>query len=451
MLALISVLGLSYILAPKDFGEYSLIVTNSLLIQLFLGSWITSSANKFISKSSLLDVHEAFSTILFVLLLSLISLLICSVMLFLYFQNFSTLIISIFAFSCSIIVYDVALSVLNSTEQAKEYAKLSISRAMLATLAPVSVALAGGTAWEIAIVAAIATLVSLIFSEPLRALCWQISRPNNLLAQIRLYVSSGVAGAIVLGIYILLNSPLRNLVAFYDGADSAGHWALTSDIFYGPLAIAGSVATLSANRQLHRWNASASTSDKLDPSTWYINMLILVALPYAAGGFLLGSDLAHLIFSKEVAIKCAPLVSQFCIQNSAILVIYGLCHVAFTREKFLVLYCSIAFVSAFSFILAAVVLSLEFEPSTVIYVVAFGTVLCALFMLFIFTLKDIVRIDYIYIIKTCILTIFMTAVIMFIKVNMTNTMAVISSIFAGLIFFAGGAFLFGMLRFRISV
>lgn len=451
MLALITVLGLSYIMTPNDFGEYSLIVANSLLIQLFLGSWITSSANKFISRSSLLDTHEAFSIILFALMLSFTSLLICSVILLVYFQNLSTLIISIFVFSCSIIVYDVALSVLNSTEQAKEYAKLSISRAVLSTLAPVSFALAGGTAWAVAFAAAIATLVSLIFSEPLRALCCQISRPSNLLAQIKLYVGSGVAGAIVLGIYILLNSPLRNLVAIYEGADSAGHWALTSDIFYGPLAIAGSVATLSANRQLHRWNDSASTGDKFDPSTWYINMLILVALPYAAGGSLLGPNLANLIFSKEVASQAAPLVSQFCIQNSAILVIYGLCHVAFTKEKFLILYCSIIFYSIFSFIIAAIFLSLEYGLPTVIYVVSFGSVLYTLIMIFAFAYNGVIKIDYIYIIKTCILTIFMTAIILVIQLNMANTMAVYSSIFAGLAFFAVGAFLFGMLRFRISV
>lgn len=450
LLALIAVLGLSYIMSPVGFGEYSIIVANSLLIQLFLGSWITSSATKFMSKSSENEMSEAFSTVIFAVLISLALLLVSSTIIILFFEDLFFVVISIFALSCSIIIFDVVLSVLNGTEQAKEYARLSISRAALSAIAPVSIAWFGGSAWKVAIAAAGTTFVSLVFSKPLQMLLGEVRRPDNLFEQVKVYVGSGVAGATVLGIYILLNSPLRNLVAFFKGADAAGYWALTSDIFYGPLAIAGSVATLSANRQLHRWDSTSSETGKADASTWYINMLVLAAFPYSAGGFLLGPDLAYLIFSDAVASQAAPLAGQFCIQNSAILVIYGLCHTAFTKERFRELYYSIISVTFSNLAVAALFLYLKFSLTQVVSIISIVSVASAFLIVFTFNLLGTINVDYKYIFKTCILTILMVFVIIIIKFCIDGKIGVFTAVFAGFILFSLGALKGGLLRYRVN-
>ena len=448
MLALITLLSLSYILQEAEFGKFALISTNALFVQLFFGSWITSSATKFISLKY--DKNHEISLILSLLIVTFFAILLGTVFSTVFFKIENGISFSIFYFSCSIILFDIILAIMNGTGSADQYAQLALIRAFGAFVCPVLVAAIGGSGLQVAIASATAVVFSMLMSYPARAILAHATVPTGLLSGMKRYLNFGVGGALVLGVYVLINAPLRNLIAYFEGLNAAGHWALTSDVFYGPLAIAGTVATLSANRQLHRWTQPANRRREEDASTAYFESLLLVSLPYSAVGYLVASDISPLIFSAGISSEVAALAPQICIQNAAILVIYGLCYIAYTKERWRALYFSIALVAILPFFAAAVTLAESVPWFDLVGAVTISTVACAVLITSSYILTGILQVRIKNIMQITLLSgLILILIYIFILFYNTSAMSLIASIIGGLIYVLG-AYLLGLFKIELA-
>ncbi len=448
MFALITLLSLSYILQEAEFGKFALISTNALFVQLLFGSWITSSANKFISLDY--DRNSEISLILSLLVMMGIIIFLGITFLNLFFEIKCEIFLSIFYFSFSIMLFDIMLAILNGAGSAAQYAQLSLIRAFGAFVFPVLVAAIGGNGLQVAIASATAVVFSMLMSYPARSILAHATVPTGLLSGMKRYLNFGVGGALVLGVYVLINAPLRNLIAYFEGLNAAGHWALTSDVFYGPLAIAGTVATLSANRQLHRWTQQANPHREGDASTAYFESFLLVSIPYSAVGYLVASDISSLIFSAGISSEVAALAPQICIQNAAILVIYGLCHIAYTKERWGALYFSIALVAFLPFFAASFTLADGVPWFDLVGAVTTSTVACAVLITSIYILTGILKVRIKNIIKIILLSGFVLILIYFLRLFYNNsTMSLFASITGGFIY-VFGALLLGLVKIELD-
>ncbi len=358
--------------------------------------------------------------------------------------------ISVFYLSSSIIVFDIILGILNGTGDASKYSQLSLFRAFGAFVFPVLVATAGGDGVQVAVASATAVVLSMVVCNAARSPFGSISSPKNVIAGMKRYLKFGFGGALVLGVYVLINAPIRNLIAHFEGIDVAGHWALTSDVFYGPLAIAGTVATLSANRQLHRWSLRGPEVKEKDASTAYFQSLLLVSVPYAAVGYLVAADIAPLIFSHEIAAELAALAPQICIQNAAILIMYGLAYVAFTKERWRALYISVVLMTVFPLVAAAIALMEVLPWFDVVDAVTLSIAVCTLLITSSFAFLEIIKIDLVNLFKIISLTVIVImAIIMIRSIYISAEMTLFASIIGGVVYLAGAQFL-GMLQVDLN-
>lgn len=448
MLALITLLSLSYILQEAEFGKFALISTNALFVQILFGSWITSSANKFISLEY--DKNREISLILSLVIITFFAVFLTIIFYTLFFKIEYKISFSIFYFSCSIILFDIILAILNGTGSADQYAQLSLIRAFGAFVCPVLVAAIGGNGLQVAIASATAVVFSMLMCYPARSILAHAILPTGLLSGMKRYLNFGVGGALVLGVYVIINAPLRNLIAYFEGLNAAGHWALTSDVFYGPLAIAGTVATLSANRQLHRWTQQANPNREGDASTAYFESLLLVSIPYSAVGYLVAPDISQLIFSAGISSEVSALAPQICIQNAAILVIYGLCYIAYTKERWSALYFSIASVAFLPFFAASATLADRVPWFDLVGAVTISTVACAVLITSSYILTGILKVRIKNIVRIILLSGFVFTIIYFSRLFYNNSaMSLFASIMGGFIYVLG-AYLLGLFKIELA-
>lgn len=332
LITVLSTLSISYLLSPEEFGYYTLIVTNALLVQMLFGAWLTSIANRVLATDHMLD-RDAMSAIAsgFVLVAAAVVCAFLAYSLATSAHGFRLALVATLAFM--LIFYDTTLAIQNAAGNERAYARLAMSRNCLAFVLSIAFILAGA-GFPGAIAGQILGTVIPVVATPSIIRLWVAVRPSfAALATLRRHLALGISGAAALGIYIVVNAPSRNIMEHTVGAANVGIWALCSDLFYGPLAVVANAYGLSQVRLLY---LAAQAEDEITLSRracGLVEFTLAVAVPYAVGGAFFAPRIVELVFPAAQAAS-ATVVVPAVLQGAALLVLYSLASVALARRRF---------------------------------------------------------------------------------------------------------------------
>ena len=346
------ILSLAYFLSPGAFGTFALVYTNSLLVQMIAGSWLIAIANReMVSEQGLVDsakisliVSGAIPVFLFIFVGWVILTLLQPQMVF--------EIASIGLLSLAFIFYDVTQAIKNAIGQEAAYAGFALYRNSISFVASIGLVFAGA-GWLGAVLGLlVGTLSPALLLGSVR-LIWVNARPSfSRLVGLKKFGALGISGGLVLALYILLNAPTRNLLALSFGVTISGVWTLSTDLFYGPLAIIGNAYALSRVRLLY---LSAKDNDKpalLSGSTAIIEFTLALAVPYALGGYLFADYILLLIAPSDNSEILANVAPAAAILGSVTLLFYSLSSIALAYRRFLLVVLMILSSSLLTFIFA---------------------------------------------------------------------------------------------------
>jgi O-antigen/teichoic acid export membrane protein len=332
---LVGIIVISYLLPADEFGRYALGAANALLLQLLFGSWLSSSANRIVATTGELRTDLISTSALATTCLTLGATLIASANALLPTPPTDpTFFALVLGWALALIIYDVTLNVLNALARSRAYAALSLCRNMLALTAASGGALLGWGA-EGALAGQMAGTILPLLLVPAARQSWARVRIGSASALLlRRKLALGIGGTLFLSLYVALSFSGRNMVGLFFGKAAVGHWALATDVFYGPVAVLGSSWALAAVPELYRHRHRRDAPAFRAQSTRFLEMMLYVAVPYAAAGMLLGAPLSLLIFEPEGRADVAMLAPWAAVQSAAILMLYVLAAILMVYERF---------------------------------------------------------------------------------------------------------------------
>lgn len=334
LITVFSMLIISYISSPIEFGKYTLITTNSLLLQIIIGSWITSIASRQLVSENEVN-KEIFSSIASAsLAVSAITIAISVIYISIFGINEKSISFAATALlAVSIFLFDTTLSAKNALGKENEYMRLSIVRNTVSLLLSVTFVMCGLGYLGAAAGQIFGTLISIASSHSSIEMWKNASISINYFKKIIKHIQLGIAGAAMLGIYIFINAPSRNIIGKYVSVSGSGAWALSSDLFYGPIAILGNAFALSQMRLLYL----AVESNKKDESSIYardlIEFTLAIVTPYTIGGMFFSHEIVKLVFSENQNHEMTQIVRQSIIQGASILILYNLASISIAFKK----------------------------------------------------------------------------------------------------------------------
>ena len=334
LVSVLSLLVLSHLMTPKAFGEFTLINTNALAAQMILGSWLSSIVTRSMaSRNGDVNPNMMAAITSAVLIVSAITLGASIVYGCMYPDQFwGALMTAILA--SSFIIYDTALAIKNAMGRESAYAAFALSRNLLAFIVATFLVIVGTGSFGPVVGLLIGTLTPLIFLSGTRRLWLNAKLSMRALRHLSPYLSQGLSGALVLGIYILVNAPIRNLIAQEFGVAAAGVWTLCSDLFYGPLAIVGNAYSLSQIRLLYLAAAALDEEAMRRRAQALMEFTLAIAVPYVIVCEMFAEDVVGVIISPHQAGLAANIVTAAASQGGAVLVLYSLTSIALARKRF---------------------------------------------------------------------------------------------------------------------
>lgn len=332
---LVGVVLLSYLLPVEDFGRYALAFTNALLLQVLFGAWLSASVNRLVATAGKLEQELVSTSAVAIGAFALSAVVLAGGNALLPKPATEPIFFAlVLGWALAIITYDLTLNVLNGLGAPRAYAGLSFSRNLL-SLGAAAVAAALGWGAEGAIAGQIAGTLTPILMTPAARRGWaQVRVAAASLQLLRQKLTLGVGGTLSLSIYVFLNFAARNIVGGTFGKAAAGHWALATDIFYGPVAVIGSSYALAAMPELYRYRSQGDARELRIGSTRFLEMMLYFAVPYAAAGALLAHPISLAIFAPDSREEVAMLAPWAVAQSAAILILYTLAALVLVYERF---------------------------------------------------------------------------------------------------------------------
>jgi O-antigen/teichoic acid export membrane protein len=334
LIGVLTILVLSYVMSPTDFGTYVLISTNALMTQAVATSWIVSIAGRvLVSEGGAID-QKAMASIVSALLLMFMIIVIAAVAYAFQEPEQRWQVLATVGLAGTISLYDVTLAAKNAAGREAAYARFSLYRNIVALM--LSLALVElGYGWPGAVSGLIIGTAAPLLILPSARSVWTGAWPSEEAARmIGRHLSLGVAGGIVLGIYILVNAPVRNIIAQHFGKAEAGVWNLCGDLFYGPLVLIGNAYALSQVRLIYLALEGEDDEVVASRSRDFVEFTLAIAIPYALGGYLFGADAARLLLSDAHADLAAAIAAPAAVQGAVLLLLYTLSAIAFARRRF---------------------------------------------------------------------------------------------------------------------
>jgi O-antigen/teichoic acid export membrane protein len=298
MFGVLTVVALSYLLAPGDFGIFVLILTNALLIHILCSSWISSSSLRDISSLEGADQDARISNALgYAALLSILPLS-AALALFLIdsakFQYISTTLI----LAVAILFYELVLVINNARGRSRNYGAITFARSLLTFGLSLSLVLLGfglwGAVWGQIVGTALTVMGGPSFwtmwrDVRLRRISWSALPP-----QLRF----GLVSAFAFNLYLMGTALCRNVVLLRLGEAEAGYFGLAADIFYAPIALFATGLSLSNVPDLYR---SAGDGSGRSKASDFMAGVLAAAVPYALAGIFVGPAIAPLFLGADVA------------------------------------------------------------------------------------------------------------------------------------------------------
>lgn len=334
LISVVSMLILSHVMTANAFGQFALINTNALAIQMVAGSWLVSITQRaMVSEDRSID--RAMMAAITAATLVLVSVVSISGLTFAVIHPDAGL-LAIFTVALAIvfIIYELTLALENAVGNEVAYASFAMSRNVIALIAGVGLVLIGLGAFGPVVGLLIATAFPLAVLPGARRIWTSVTPSLAALRHIRPHLGHGMAGGVALGTYILVNAPSRNIFAQEFGTSMSGVWTLCADLFNGPLVVLGNAYALSQVRLIY---ISASTGNLRDlrlRSREMMEVSLTLALPYAIGATLFASDVVKFLFSDGQVELAASVVVPAAVQSAALLVLYGLTSVALAWRRY---------------------------------------------------------------------------------------------------------------------
>lgn len=334
LISIASLLILSHVMTAHAFGQFSLINTNALAIQMIAGSWLVSIANRtMVSAEGAID-RAMMAALLAAMLIITGIVLVAGLAYGAMHPAMSWTALATAALAIAFIIYEMALALKNAIGQEAAYASFAIYRNVLALALALGLVLAGSGPLGPVMGLLAATVFSLAFLPGTRRL-WTIARPSWAeLKLLRAHLGHGLAGGVALGIYILVNAPSRNLFAEQFGAGISGIWILCSDISYGPLAVLGNAYGLSQIRLIYIAATAGDASSLRLRARALLESTISIAVPYSIGACLFARQAVNLLLSQEQTQIAATIVVPATLQGAALLVLYAMTSVMLALRRF---------------------------------------------------------------------------------------------------------------------
>jgi O-antigen/teichoic acid export membrane protein len=333
-IGVISILILSHIMATEAFGRFALINTNALLVQMLAGSWLISITNRsLVTDASVVD-REMLSTILSVVLVLLTSITCGAVAYTAWRPEVGTYAFATAGLAITFIICDATLAVKNALGREADYATFAVLRNILTLIISVGLVWVGwGALGPVAGILLGAVIAFLLLPETRRV--WMKARPGwAAFKRIRPHLSWGMSGGLILGIYILVTAPSRNIIADNFGVSAVGVWTLSADLFFGPLVVIGNAYALSQMRLIY---LAASKSDEValdERARDLMEFTLALALPYLIGGWLFADKALTLLLSEAQSDLASGIAIAAAVQGPALLVLYSLSSVVLARHRF---------------------------------------------------------------------------------------------------------------------
>jgi O-antigen/teichoic acid export membrane protein len=332
--SLISVVYFSYVLSPHDFGTYSAMFTNAMLAYLLLGAWIPNAAWKEISQVSIADRPRALSHIRTcvawtAVLLPTISLLLLAIVPL----NPTGLQIGATAiWAAAILVFDTVLVEKNAGGESRQYATLTLVRALLGLLLPALMIWFFRNYWGAVIGLILAVAVSLVSSRSTFATWVRIDKPSVAAVPFFQPLKFGLISVFALNLYMIANAVSRNIILVDLGPATAGYFSLAGDMFYAPVALFAMSISLSKIPDLYR-SAADGPDNAIESNMHFLLSNIAVILPYMVGGMFVSAGIATVTLSADVAYHVALIAPFSVVQGGCLTILATQTTIALTSGR----------------------------------------------------------------------------------------------------------------------
>ncbi|MBL8656341.1 MAG: hypothetical protein JNJ92_03160 [Altererythrobacter sp.] len=332
LLGLAMILILFHLMPGDEFGTFSLINTNAMLVYMALGAWVIAIANRSLVTDSGVVDQAMLSAVGIALLGVVAAVLAVGVAMQLALSLPGNAILMTVALAAVLIIYEATLASKNALGRANAYAVIAVARNVLALLLAVGLVAAGeGVTGAIVGIGAGALLA--IFAQPLGRRLWAGVRYRpGVFAPLKPYLLFGIGGALQLGCYILVNAPLRNLIALKFGAAAAGLWSVTTDLYYGPLALIANAYALSQVRLIYLAAAQGDEQTLRARCRALLEFSAVLAALYVAGSAFFAVDAVSLVVPSASTVGAEALAFPSALFGTAIMVLYCIVTVAISNN-----------------------------------------------------------------------------------------------------------------------
>ncbi len=332
--SLIGVVFFSYVLSARDFGTYSAIFTNAMLLYLLLGAWIPNAAWKEISQVSREERPQALARIrtLVVRTAAALPLLSVPVILFVPFNPTGLQIGVTAIWSAAILIFDTVQVEKNASENSRSYATLTLARAVLGLLLPALFIWYFNTFWSAVVGQIIAVAISLVTSRSTFATWTRIDGSALGALPFVAPLKFGLISVFALNLYMIANAVSRNIILIDLGPENAGYFSLAGDMFYAPVALFAMSISLSKIPELYR-SAANSGAGAVKANTDFLMSNIAVILPYMVGGAFVSAAIARTTLSADVAQHVAVIAPLSVIQGGCLTLLATQTTIALTSGR----------------------------------------------------------------------------------------------------------------------
>lgn len=330
LFSIATVILLSYLLSPSDFGIFALISTNALLIHILFSSWISNSSWKDVSSLEGADRSARISKSLgYAAALSLLPL---SAALALFLADVEQLDYTAITLVLVVVImfYELALVINNASGQSRSYGAMTFFRSLLTLGLSVSLVLLGYGLWG-AVWGQIAGTALTVICRPSFWTMWREMELRHISwAQIGPQLRFGLLSAFALNLYLMGNALCRNFILVRLGEAEAGYFSLSADLFYAPIALFAMTLSLSIIPDLYR---SAGKDPAQSKAPDFIAGVLAVSIPYALAGIFVGPQIAPLFLGSEVSAQISRIAAHSVVHAACFCVLSTQTTIALTQGR----------------------------------------------------------------------------------------------------------------------
>jgi O-antigen/teichoic acid export membrane protein len=332
--SLISVVFFSYVLSAHDFGTYSAMFTNAMLFYLLVGAWIPNAAWKDISQVSGAERPQALARIRTLVMRTASALPLLSLaVIFVVPLNPTGLQIGATAlWSAAILIFDTVLVEKNAGGDSRQYATLTLARAVLGLILPALLIWYFQSFWGAVLGQIGAVVFSLATSRSTFVTWTKIDRSGSASLPFFEPLKFGLISVFALNLYMIANAVSRNIILIDLGPATAGYFSLAGDMFYAPVALFAMSISLSKIPELYR-SAAISQDGATASNTNFLMSNIAVIMPYMVGGVFVSAGIAHATLSADVAQQVATIAPLSVIQGGCLTLLATQTTIALTSGR----------------------------------------------------------------------------------------------------------------------